>query len=760
MTAMDLRDATRAARSSDDLEPGAARPAKKQRKVNKTFRVLGIPLDWDVKCLQTFLAEAETSSEPIIKSFSREAHERSNSYRLDCPGRYYFRSQSRTRFKERGGNHMWLRDALPYDLTSEDTESPIARTMTYGYESTVAESENIQNLEDLATSFHNSLLELAISLEVRPIVLVAHSLGGLIVKQTLLSLSKSQREDDKRLLQAVYGIVFFGVPHEGMDISSLIPMVQDGPNRFLIESISYVSSQILSIQQREFHNVLGGEGLSEIVCFYETVKSPTAKKDNDGNWKVDGPTAMLVTKSSATHCRSWEDGPEHICAIARTHSNMVKFGPNDDEYSRARIRLTGLTRRALTARKRIHASNAKFIVPYTANPDFVGRAGILQDIHRRLGLGKQVKPRKRVSLHGLGGVGKTQIAIAYVYWLQENCCDVSVFWVHASNKERFRDAYASIARECNIPGHDGPKCDILLLVKTWLEKQYNNQWLMVLDNADDTELFFGSEQHLDEATTSATTNNSERVLGRYLPECSHGSLLITTRNKQAGLRLSAGKPPIEISKMSDVEAHLMIRKILEDDDISMQETSSLALRLEYLPLALAQAASFVQENSITIQKYIQLLDESDTGLVERLSEPFETVGRDSETPHAVTATWIISFEKIERQNKLTSNVLSLLSLFDCQAIPRAFIENYWDRTVLTDKKRSKSAEITKILGVLQAFSFISSGKDESFDMHRLVQLATRKWLVNKGRLVDFAQDALLALSDIYPVGKYESLETQ
>jgi hypothetical protein len=53
-------------------------------------------------------------------------------------------------------------------------------------------------------------------------------------------------------------------------------MVGDGPNRFLIESVSDINSQILSIQQREFHNALGSEGESEIVCFYETLKSPTA----------------------------------------------------------------------------------------------------------------------------------------------------------------------------------------------------------------------------------------------------------------------------------------------------------------------------------------------------------------------------------------------------------------------------------------------------------------------------------------------------
>lgn len=91
-----------------------------------------------------------------------------------------------------------------------------------------------------------------------------------------MALSKSKSKDDQKLVRAIYGIVFFGVPHDGMDTTSLIPMVEDGPNRFLIESIERVNSQILSVQQREFHAALGVEGESEIFCFYETVKSPTA----------------------------------------------------------------------------------------------------------------------------------------------------------------------------------------------------------------------------------------------------------------------------------------------------------------------------------------------------------------------------------------------------------------------------------------------------------------------------------------------------
>ena len=94
----------------------------------------------------------------------------------------------------------------------------------------------------------------------------------------LILLSKSEKDEDLNLLNLVYGITFFGVPHNGMEISSLKLMVPEAPNRSLVESISHVNSQILGILHRDFHDVLGEKGGSEIICFYETRESPTAKR--------------------------------------------------------------------------------------------------------------------------------------------------------------------------------------------------------------------------------------------------------------------------------------------------------------------------------------------------------------------------------------------------------------------------------------------------------------------------------------------------
>jgi hypothetical protein len=186
--------------------------------------------------------------------------------------------------------------------------------------------------------------------------------------QALIHLSESSNHDHQRLLAAVYGVVFFGVPHDGMDIRSLVPMVKDGPNRFLLESIGNISSQVLTIQQREFPEVLGNEDNSEVICFFETLMSPTAV-EIDGKWQMKGPPAVLVNKSSATHCRPWENGPEHICPINRTHSDMVKFGLYDHEYEKVLARIQGVARRALVTRRQTSSMSAQKRLKWLGYPE-------------------------------------------------------------------------------------------------------------------------------------------------------------------------------------------------------------------------------------------------------------------------------------------------------------------------------------------------------------------------------------------------------
>lgn len=102
-------------------------------------------------------------------------------------------------------------------------------------------------------------------------------------------------------------------------------------------------------------------------------------------------------------------------------------------------------------------------------------------------------------------------------------------------------------------------------------------------------------------------------------------------------------------------------------ELEIADLSTLVLDLGDLPLILVQAAAFIQENSISIREYLNLL-EDDENMVELLNEDFETSERDQESLRAVAKTWPISFRQKKRQNVLAGDLLSLISTLDYQHI--------------------------------------------------------------------------------------------
>lgn len=205
-----------------------------------------------------------------------------------------------------------------------------------------------------------------------------------------------------------------------------------------------------------------------------------------------------------------------------------------------------------------------------------------------------------------------------------------------------------------------------------------------------------------------------------------------------------GGYPIEVPRMTSNEAYQLLRSILPE--ISTTDASVLSSRLDHLPLALVQAASFIKKESITVRNYIDRLDEGDSKFVDLLSEPFQIEGRDSRAPHAVTATCIISFEEIERTDKVASDILSFLGVLHFQAIPKTLIEHYYQELYPNENENSNPSSLLEALDLLRSFSLISEGKGQDIDMHRMVQLVIQKWLIAKKQMAECARSAMIFLS--------------
>nr|RBQ86886.1 hypothetical protein FVER53263_13064 [Fusarium verticillioides] len=227
-------------------------------------------------------------------------------------------------FKEKNGRFVWLRDALPSDI-------PNARILTYGYNSQLVGSESFQSLTDLGRTLQIDLEDIRDSNQPRSILFIGHSLGGLVIKETVRILKEESLGPDLSILNAVSGFAFFGVPHRGLEVKCLVPLVKDNPNRALLESLNKNSS-LLEHLQNEFGKISKARNLS-VVSFYETEKSPTAIWIN-GKWEMSGTSEVLVEVFSAT-CGCQKQHP-----INRNHSEMVKYsGIHDQLYRRVLIAL-------------------------------------------------------------------------------------------------------------------------------------------------------------------------------------------------------------------------------------------------------------------------------------------------------------------------------------------------------------------------------------------------------------------------------------
>ena len=338
-------------------------------------------------------------------------------------------------------------------------------------------------------------------------------------------------------------------------------------------------------------------------------------------------------------------------------------------------------------------------------------------------------------------IRKSQIAIEYCYRFKERHADSNIFWVHAGTKERFEQAFKAIARKCELPGWDNPATNPLDLVYDWLNG--DTTWLMILDNADDKDVFF--DQRPTTTSQIPEAQRSSVPLITYLPQTSRGgSVLITSRNRDVAFRLTDSvKSLIDVPDMSKKDAVALLCKKLPDDHSSDEEKFELVELLEYLPLAITQAASYISANTtrMTIARYSNNLRKNGDILLDDMGD----LRRDPTTPSSVLLTWHISFDQIRRENRPAAEALSLMSVLYRQGIPHYLFRDE-DKDDLYFEKR---------LAPLEKLSLITlEDNNRSFQMHRLVQMAIRSWLERHGEIDRWKQSAAELVAENLPIAEY------
>lgn len=415
-------------------------------------------------------------------------------------------------------------------------------------------------------------------------------------------------------------------------------------------------------------------------------------------------------------------------------------------------------------------------MPFSRDPDFISRGDLLDQISTHCS-----KPGGRAALCGLGGVGKSQLAIEYAYRTKESHSDSWVFWVHAGTKARVEEGFRAIADAVNLPGRHRQNANVLSLLHTWLSNERNGTWLMILDSADDDQIFYGADK-------------DQTPLVTYLPQSRNGSILITTRDSNLAFRVAGNyQAIIKIGPMEPEQALAFLSK-KTSSMADLKTGAELVKALDYIPLAISQAASYIQMRSprCTPETYLTELHESDGKFARLLAYDAAELRRDGSASNAVMKSWQMSFDHIQTVQPSAADLLSLMCFFDNQSIPESVIRPApkatglalnqradtsaeveqntvlddfsslsvsWSRDSFSDADEfsdTSSVNETAIqyeddVTLLNAFCLISTchnGKD--FEMHRLVQLATKRWLAASKKQEQFKQLFIKRISAAFP----------
>ena len=313
------------------------------------------------------------------------------------------------------------------------------------------------------------------------------------------------------------------------------------------------------------------------------------------------------------------------------------------------------------------------------------------------------------------------------YRIREKYPKCSIFWIPTTNSESLLQAYLEAGRQLGIPGLDQEQANIKKLVQRHLSQESAGQWLLILDNADDMDMWI--------------QNGQSPGLIDYLPRSSQGCAVFTTRSRKIAVKL-AQQNVIKVSEMDEEVAMQVLSKSLIDQGLLQNHEDIIRLlqKLTFLPLAIVQAAAYINENGTSLTNYLLLLEDQEQNIIELLSEEFEDEGRYRDTKNPVATTWLVSFEQIQRRDPLAANFLSFMSCIDPRDIPQSLLPPAASRKKETDA-----------IGTLSAYSFVSQrSADQSLDLHRLVHLATRNWLRMEGRLSEWAAKAVARLNEMFP----------
>lgn len=306
----------------------------------------------------------------------------------------------------------------------------------------------------------------------------------------------------------------------------------------------------------------------------------------------------MVPPESATYHSPSDRAVENI-ALPLDHIGLNKYHRRDNNYNIVKDKLNELIASPM-ALQEAHL----YLVPLRPTPYYVDRPNLAEELQRKLRIRKSnAQVPYAVAIQGLGGTGKSQLALHYIEHHKHEYD--TVFWIDAGNEDSMRRSFLEFTRRLILQSEQSfiqqPQSSdavSVTFVLKWFEKRVdpNQKWLVVIDNADDVR--WG--------------------IKNSIPRGLRGTIIITSQDSRAKELIDGPCEAIEVNTMNDAEAESVILKSLElrPDSITdqvLQSCGPLIERLGGLPIALGLASAVIRNYNMrpteALDNYIQIFDE-------------------------------------------------------------------------------------------------------------------------------------------------------
>jgi tetratricopeptide (TPR) repeat protein/transcriptional regulator with XRE-family HTH domain len=359
------------------------------------------------------------------------------------------------------------------------------------------------------------------------------------------------------------------------------------------------------------------------------------------------------------------------------------------------------------------------------NPYFTGREQVLHNLHTQLTAKTSVALVQTQAISGLGGIGKTQVALEYAYRFRKHYQDI--LWAQAETRETLISSYITFAkylrlRECEEQEYQ----KVITAVKRWFRE--HKGWLLILDNIEDLGL-----------------------MREFLPPPRQGAVLLTTRRAETA--------PLAQTLLLDVlpeeEGMLFLlrrasilgrEETLETVSSSQREIARVLVRaVGGLPLALDQAGAYLAETRCSLAHYLDLFQNTQLALLQRRG----TLSIDH--PHSVATTFALVFEQVQQKSEDAIQLLICCSFLAPDDIPlELFSQRITPQKTELEQVRGEPLLLDQMIEILRTFSLVRrDGEGHTLSIHRLVQTVLKEQLPEEKQR-NWAEYVVRSVNELFP----------